>query len=93
MIEALAQNLGLGSLLDSLRSELGGYEIVDHWQRGEFHHDLVVRVNPQGKVPGAVLVVATNCNGGVKEILCFSRGAGARCALALSLPGQSRVRR
>ena len=89
MIEAMAQNLGLGALLDSLRSDLGGYDIVDHWQRGEFHHDLVVRVEPQGKLPGPVLVVATNCNGGVKEILCFSRGAGARRPLALSLPRQS----
>jgi len=44
MIEALAQNLGLGSLLDALRSDFGGYDILDHWQRGEFHHDLVVRV-------------------------------------------------
>lgn len=73
MIEALAQNLGLGSLLDSLRSDFGGYDILDHWQRGEFHHDLVVRVEPRDKLPGSVLVVATNCNGGVKEILCFSR--------------------
>ena len=72
MIEALAQNLGLGALLDSLRSDLGGYDIVDHWQRGEFHHDLVVRVEPRGKLPGPVLVVATNCNGGVKEIICLA---------------------
>ena len=76
MIEALAQNLGLGTLLDSLRSAFGGYELLDHWQRGEFHHDLVVRVEPEGKLPGSVLVVATNCNGGVKEILCFSKVPG-----------------
>ncbi|MFL5306080.1 MAG: hypothetical protein ACJ8F1_12755 [Polyangia bacterium] len=44
MIEALAQNLGLGSLLDALRSDLGGYDIVDHWQRGEFHQDLLLVV-------------------------------------------------
>jgi hypothetical protein len=73
MIEALAQNLGLGSLLDALRSDFGGYDILDHWQRGEFHHDLVVRVEAAGRLPGPVLVVATNCNGGVKEILCFSK--------------------
>jgi hypothetical protein len=72
VIEALAQHLGLGALLESLRSNLGGYDIVDHWQRGEFHHDLVVRVEANGKLPGSVLVVATNCNGGVKEVLCFS---------------------
>ena len=79
MIEALAQNLGLGALLEALRSDFGGYNVVDHWQRGEFHHDLVIRIVGQTKLPGPVLVVATNCNGGVKEILCFdavpARGA------------------
>jgi hypothetical protein len=72
MIEALAQNLGLGSLLETLRSDFGGYDLLDHWQRGEFHHDLVVRVEGKHTLPGPVLVVATNCNGGVKEILCFA---------------------
>jgi hypothetical protein len=28
-------------------------------------------VTVPGTLPGAVLVVATNCNGGVKEVLCF----------------------
>ena len=42
------------------------YELIDHWKQGEFHHDVVVRL-PQN----VVLVVATNCNGGVKEVLAF----------------------
>jgi hypothetical protein len=25
-----------------------------------------------GELPGRVLVVATNCNGGIKEVLCFA---------------------
>ena len=71
-VEALAQNLGLGSLLSNLKTTFGGYEILDHWQRGEFHHDLVLRVDEaRDRLPGPVLVVATNCNGGVKEVLCF----------------------
>src|SRR4051812_26107115 len=70
-IETLARNLALGSLLDDLKTTLGGYEILDHWQQGEFHHDLVLRIDPKGQLPGSVLVVATNCNGGVKEVLCF----------------------
>jgi hypothetical protein len=77
-VAALAENLGLGPLLGDLRSRCGGYEIVDHWQQGEFHHDLVLRVTG-AVLPGPVLVVATNCNGGVKEVLCFpevpARGA------------------
>jgi hypothetical protein len=72
-VDSLAQNLALGSLLDEVRRTLGGYEILDHWPQGEFHHDLVLRVDPKTELPGPVLVVATNCNGGVKEVLCFAR--------------------
>ncbi|HXJ18714.1 MAG TPA: hypothetical protein VMT03_00665 [Polyangia bacterium] len=71
-VEAIAQNLGLGALLSDLRVNFGGYQILDHWQRGEFHHDLLLRVEPRGRLPGPVLVVATNCNGGVKEVLCLA---------------------
>jgi hypothetical protein len=79
MVTELAQNLTLGSLLDELRRRLGPYEIRDHWQQGEFHHDLILEVAPTRELPGPVLVVATNCNGGVKEVICFgempARGA------------------
>jgi hypothetical protein len=51
-VATLARNLGLGSLLADLRTQFGGYEIVDHWQRGEFHHDLLLRVDAQGQLPG-----------------------------------------
>ena len=67
----LARELTLGGLLDRVGAEHGGYELVDHWQQGEFHHDVVVRVRDRGALPGAVLVIATNCNGGVKELLVF----------------------
>jgi hypothetical protein len=62
-IAALAHHLVLGDLLETLRTEDVGFDILDHWQQGEFHHDLVLQVG------GSVLLVATNCNGGVKEIL------------------------
>jgi hypothetical protein len=42
------------------------YELVDHWQQGEFHHDTVLALRS-----GGFLVVATNCNGGIKEVLRF----------------------
>jgi hypothetical protein len=61
MVEELAKTMALGALLE----KLGSYELVDHWPQGEFHHDVVVRAG------GRVLVVATNCNGGVKEVLAF----------------------
>ena len=71
MLAALAQQLGLGSLLSDLNEKFGSYDLVDHWQQGEFHHDLVLRLPEAKSLPGAVLVIATNCNGGVKELLCF----------------------
>lgn len=71
-IESLSDRLALGDLLEVLRRERGGYELVDHWAQGEFHHDTVLRVDAsRAELPGPVLVVATNCNGGVKELLCF----------------------
>jgi hypothetical protein len=67
----LAEELVLGALLARL-ARGGGYDLVDHWQQGEFHHDVVLRVASAKGLPGPVLVVATNCNGGVKEVLCFA---------------------
>jgi hypothetical protein len=70
----LARCLVLGALLDELTRQFGSYELVAHWIQGEFHHDLVLRVPGEAasRLPGDVLVVATNCNGGIKEVLCFA---------------------
>lgn len=65
----LAEALTLGDALDRLFAA-GGYELLDHWQQGEFHHDTVLRV--KGPLPGSIVIIATNCNGGVKEVLCFN---------------------
>jgi hypothetical protein len=71
-VQHLADQLTLGALLDELRRRASPYELLDHWQQGEFHHDTVLRVDAQrAGVPGPILIVATNCNGGVKEVLCF----------------------
>jgi hypothetical protein len=71
LVQQLADTLVLGNLLQALRAKVGPYELLDHWQQGEFHHDVLMRVTPGERLPGQVLVVATNCNGGVKEVLCF----------------------
>lgn len=71
-LHRLAGCLDLGSALEAVRRACGTYEIRAHWQQGEFHHDVVLEVPPVDVIPGRVLVVATNCNGGVKEILAFS---------------------
>lgn len=72
-VEHLARRLVLGALLDELTHLFGGYDLVAHWTQGEFHHDVVLRLPEvaSAQLPGRVLVVATNCNGGVKEVLCF----------------------
>ena len=69
----LARQLMLGALLDELSKRYCSYEIIAHWVQGEFHHDIVVRLPEiaRGELPDRVLVIATNCNGGVKEVLCF----------------------
>jgi hypothetical protein len=72
-VEALARTMVLGSLLDELVRTYGRYDLLAHWQQGEFHHDLVLGL-PEAAcdLPGRILVVSTNCNGGVKEVAVFS---------------------
>lgn len=70
-LDLLTNRLNLGELLDTVRAAFGGYDLVAHWTQGEFHHDVVLRVHAQRSLPGEVLVVSTNCNGGVKEVLCL----------------------
>jgi hypothetical protein len=89
-IDALAQTLDLGSLLDEVTRRWGAYDLVAHWTQGEFHHDVVLRLGEGAlaDLPARVLVVATNCNGGVKEVLCFDDAPGPLGALAPPLPGR-----
>ncbi len=71
-MRAIADALMLGGALDEVRARFGGYDLLDHWKQGEFHHDVVVRVaGARATIGGEILVIATNCNGGVKEVLCF----------------------
>lgn len=71
-IERLAETRVLGFLLESVRQRWGSYDLLEHHQQGEFHHDVFVRVpNAKPGLPGEYLVISTNCNGGVKEVLCF----------------------
>ena len=81
-LRRLADTLVLGVLLDELRAHYGRYELVDHWQQGEFHHDVVVRVPD-----GTVFVIATNCNGGVKDVSCFASVPERKALWAHRCPG------
>jgi len=70
-LQHLADQLTLDGLLSAVTTTAGPWELVAHWTQGEFHHDVVLRVGPTEALPAPVLVVATNCNGGVKEVLAF----------------------
>ncbi len=72
LLDSLASHLALGDLLGHVREHFGDYELLDHHTQGEFHHDIVIRVRDAAALPGPFLVIATNCNGGVKEVLCLS---------------------
>jgi len=71
VLAGLENELSLGDFLDRVRTLCGAFELVSHHTQGEFHHDVTVRVPDGSALPARVLVVATNCNGGVKEILAF----------------------
>jgi len=71
LVDDLAATLVLGALLEQLNARHGGYELLAHHTQGEFHHDVILRVAQRGELPGEVLVVSTNCNGGIKEVLVF----------------------
>lgn len=71
-VESLAAQLVLGDVLHELRRRHSQWELVAHWEQGEHHHDLVIRLpNDAGAEHPAVLVIATNSNGGVKEVYAF----------------------
>ncbi len=78
LVQSLADTLSLSTLLEVLGAEVGEFELLHHWKQGEFHHDVVVAYG--AGADARVLVVATNCNGGVKEVLAF-RAVPERYAL------------
>jgi hypothetical protein len=73
LLDVFASQLVLGDLLETVRVSCAGYNLLHHHTQGEFHHDLVLRVEEPRSLPGPFLVVSTNCNGGVKEVLCTAR--------------------
>lgn len=91
-LRRLADTLVLGALLEELSRSSGGFELLEHWTQGEFHHDVVLRVVHEGRA--RVLVVATNCNGGVKEVLALDDVPARwalwhwRCPHALDFTGE-----
>jgi len=90
LVEKLANERALGALLESVRQTWGSYDLLVHHQQGEFHHDVIVRVpNAMPRLPGQYLLIATNCNGGVKEVLCFDEPVGASALWHFRCPGNA----
>ena len=73
VVKRLAAHLALGDLLSDLHTTIGPSKPIAVWKQSCSHSDLVLFVDHQGKLPGRVLVIAIDCNGGVKEVLCFDQ--------------------
>lgn len=74
VLTTIADRLGPQTLLEALKAELGPIELLAHWTQGEFHHDLIFAVpSTAPALAGRALVISTNCNGGVKELLCLTQ--------------------
>jgi hypothetical protein len=67
LTKQISDRLALSESLDEIRKIYGNYSLIDHWKQGEFHHDVVIKVNDM------YFVIATNCNGGVKEVFAFNQ--------------------
>lgn len=61
-IKTIADTRSLGAAL----SIIGKYTVIAHWKQGEFHHDLVIKT-----MNDEIIVITTNCNGGIKEVIQF----------------------
>jgi hypothetical protein len=72
-LASLDNELCLGDLLKRMVALFGGYRLCDHRQQGEFHHDLIFEISRGQNAPPRFLLVATNCNGGVKELILFEQ--------------------
>lgn len=72
VLDDWASTLVLGDLLLKA-SEDARLDLLHHWQQGEFHHDYVFQVRSTSLELGSdILVVSTNCNAGIKELLLLS---------------------
>jgi hypothetical protein len=75
VVEQMCSSRLLGPFLAELRERYGRYQLIDRWTQGEYHHDIVIGVPADAradKIPQFV-VVAINCNGGIKEVMGFDK--------------------
>jgi len=66
MLYGYSHDQSLANALQLAEEIWGEYEISEHWTQGEFHHDVVI------SIPDQCLIISTNCNGGVKDVLLLN---------------------
>src|SRR3989338_7732121 len=71
LVKRLAAHLALGDLLTDLHTNISASIPVAVWKQSCSHSDVVLQLKDARDFPGPVLVIAIDCNGGVKEVLCF----------------------
>ncbi len=71
IVKRLADRLVLGDLLTELHQMIGPSRPIAVWKQSCSHSDVVVQLDHRKELPGSVLVIAIDCDRGVKEVLCF----------------------
>lgn len=66
MFDRFQKDQSLANALQLVEESWGEYVIDEHWTQGEFHHDVVISITDQ------FLIISTNCNGGVKDVLLLN---------------------
>ncbi|MEQ8818856.1 MAG: hypothetical protein RLY93_01330 [Sumerlaeia bacterium] len=71
-LQDLANAGDLGGLLSLMSRQGLAFRERAHWTQGEFHHDLLLELEGPHGLSGPVVLVATNCNGAIKEVLSLA---------------------
>lgn len=70
-LQASVQNAAEQRTLGGALAAIGDYDLIAHWKQGEFHHDVLVRAH-HWTPTARIALIATNCNGRVKEVMAFA---------------------
>ena len=62
-LDQFKEACSLSGAMTIVEGQWANYKVCGHWTQGEFHHDVVIDIDSH------CLIISTNCNGGVKEVL------------------------
>ena len=66
-LEIFKEVYSLAGAMQRIAQQWPDHRVCSHWTQGEFHHDVAIDVDHQ------CLIISTNCNGGVKEVLLLEQ--------------------